>query len=97
MRMIPYSWGKLLWQTYGLLKPFFGISSLLRGLQVNFSKSSVMGVNVGDEFLGLVECFLYSRVGSVLFTYLGLPIGANPRLERTWKPVIQLLASRLGS
>lgn len=56
-----------------------------------------MGVNVRDEFLGLVECFLYYTVGSVLLTYLGLPIGANLRLERTWKLVIQLLASRLGS
>jgi len=27
-----------------------------------------MGVNVGDEFLGLVERFLYCRVGSVPFT-----------------------------
>ena len=54
-------------------------------------------MNVGDEFLGLAERFLYCRVGCVPFMYLGLPVGANPRLEKTWQPLLQLLTSRLGS
>jgi len=56
-----------------------------------------MGVNVGADFLGLAERFLYCRVGSVPFTYLGLPVGANPHLEKTWQPLLQLLLNRLGS
>jgi len=67
------------------------------GLKLNFSRSYVMRVNVDAEFLGLVESFLYCKVGSVLFTYRGLPVGANPRLEKTWQPLLQLLSSRLGS
>lgn len=67
------------------------------GLKVNFSKSYVMEVNVDHEFLGMAEKFLYCRLGSVPFTYLGLPVGANPRLEKTWQPFLHLLASRLGS
>jgi len=31
------------------------------------------------------------------FTYLGLPVGANPRLDKTWQPLIKLLTSRLES
>ena len=36
-------------------------------------------------------------MGSVPFTYLGLPCCANPRLEKTWQPLLQLLTIRLGS
>jgi len=52
---------------------------------------------MGAEFLGLAEHFLYCRVGSVPFTYLGLPIVTNPRFEKTWQPLIQLLMNMLGS
>ena len=79
------------------LKIIMRCFELASRLKVNFSKSYVMGVNVGSEFLALAERFLYCRVGSVLFTYLGLPIGANPRLEKTWQPLLQLLERRLGS
>ena len=82
-----------LWSIKTILRCF----ELASGLKVNFSKSSVMGVNVGNEFLGLVERFLYCRVGIVPFTYAGLPVGANPRLQKTWQPLLQLLANRLGS
>jgi len=65
-------------------------------LKVNFSKSYVMGVNVGAEFLILVERYLHCRVGSVPFTYLGLHFGVNPRLEKSWQPLgaISMLAFR---
>jgi hypothetical protein len=36
-------------------------------------------------------------VGSIPFTYLGLPVGANPRRMTTWEPLIQSLRKRLGS
>jgi len=79
------------------LKTILRCFELASGRKVNFSNSFVMGVNVGGDFLCLVERFLYCRVGSVPFTYLGLPVGANPRLEKTWQPLLQLLANRLGS
>ena len=54
-------------------------------------------MNVGSDFLGWAERFLYCKVGSVPFTYLGLPVGANPCLEKTWHPLLNLLSSRLDS
>jgi hypothetical protein len=45
----------------------------------------------------LLSISFFCKIGSVPFTYLGLPVGANPRLEMTWHPLIQLLTSRLGS
>ncbi|MCI10640.1 LINE-1 reverse transcriptase like, partial [Trifolium medium] len=41
--------------------------------------------------------FLNCKLGEFPFIYLGLPVGANPRLERTWKPVIEVLQNRLHS
>jgi len=82
-----------LWALKTILRCF----ELAFGLKVNFFKSSVMGVNVGEEFLGLAERFLYCKVGSIPFIYLGLPVGANPRLEKTWQPLLHLLANRFGS
>ncbi|MCI43413.1 cysteine-rich receptor-like protein kinase, partial [Trifolium medium] len=55
-----------------------------------------MGVNVNSDFLGVAERFLHCRVGSLPFMYLGLPVGANPRKERTWKPLLDTIAKRLG-
>jgi len=73
-----------LWALKTILRCF----ELTYSLKVNFSKSYVMGVNVGDEFLHLAERFIYCRVGCVPFTYLGLPVGANSRLEKTWQPLL---------
>jgi hypothetical protein len=44
-----------LWSLKTILRCF----ELASGLKVNFSKSSVLGVNVGDEFLGMAEHFLF--------------------------------------
>lgn len=56
-----------------------------------------MGVNVDSDFLSLAEGFLHCRIGSIPFIYLGLPVGANMRKERTWEPLIQHISNRLGS
>jgi hypothetical protein len=79
------------------LKVILRVFELASGFKVNFSKSFVMGINVGTDFFSLAENFLHCRVGSVPFTYLGLPVGANPQLEITWRPLIQSLSSRLSS
>jgi len=80
-----------------VLKTILRCFEFMCGLKVNFFKSFIMGVNVGADFIGLAERFLYYRVGLVPFTYPCLPVGVNPRLEKTWQPLLQLLASRLGS
>jgi len=43
------------------------------------------------------EEFLYCRQGQLPFIYLGLPIGAKVRNERTWEPMISKMQKRLGS
>jgi hypothetical protein len=57
----------------------------------------IMGVNVSHDFIRLASSFLNCRVGSILFKYLGLPIGANPRRMSTWEPLLISLRKRLTS
>ncbi|KAK2447294.1 hypothetical protein QL285_006665 [Trifolium repens] len=70
---------------------------LVSGLKVNFSKSSLIGVNVSSNFLHVAKNFLHCKLGSLPFTYLGLPVGANPRLSSTWDPVVKTIERRLLS
>jgi hypothetical protein len=67
------------------------------GLKINFWKSCLLGVNVDNEFLLMASDFLHCRIGLLPSTYLGLPVGANPRLCSTWKPMLDAFNSRLGS
>lgn len=45
---------------------------MVYGLQVNFNKSCIMGLNVNNEELRVASQFLYCRVGVVPFNFLGL-------------------------
>jgi hypothetical protein len=67
------------------------------GLKVDFWKSCLIGVNVPNYFLQMASDFLNCRMGSTPFQYLGLPVGANPRLSSTWKPMVDAMRRRLQS
>ncbi|CAJ2671427.1 unnamed protein product [Trifolium pratense] len=69
-------------------KPMFEIIS---GLKVNFHKSGLIRINVEDSWLKDATSVLNCKVGSLPFSYLGIPIGADPRKIRTWEPA-QLFA-----
>ncbi|XP_016168583.1 uncharacterized protein LOC107611138 [Arachis ipaensis] len=69
---------------------------LMSGLSINFDKSSLISVNCEKEWvtnmcglLGCIEAALPVR-------YLGIPLGANPRLVKTWKPVIDKMEDKLS-
>ncbi|MCI12496.1 LINE-1 reverse transcriptase like [Trifolium medium] len=82
-----------LWALKAVLRGF----EMVSGLKVNFWKSYVMGINVSEEFLSLASGFLNCRIGYLPFKYLGLPVGANPRLFATWVPMLDVIRRRLGS
>jgi hypothetical protein len=82
-----------LWALKAVLRGF----ELVSGLKVNFWKSCLFGVNVSSEFLVMASDFLNCRVGNLPFKYLGLPVGANPRLSSTWAPMLDSFRKRLGS
>ncbi|GAU51294.1 hypothetical protein TSUD_240270 [Trifolium subterraneum] len=80
-------------QRFALLRGF----ELASGLKVNFWKSCLMGVNVSSHFMTMACNFLNCKQGAVPFTYLGLPVGANPRRASTWEPLVDQLRRRLRS
>jgi hypothetical protein len=81
-----------LWTLKAILRGF----EMTSGLKINFWKSSLMGINVSNDFMRLASTFLNCRVSSLSFKYLGLPVGANPRRAVTWEPLITSLRKRLG-
>ncbi|XP_057723384.1 uncharacterized protein LOC130939286 [Arachis stenosperma] len=69
---------------------------LMSGLSINFDKSNLISVNYEQDWvtdmcglLGCVEVALPVR-------YLGIPLGANPRLAKTWKPIIDKVEDKLN-
>jgi len=66
------------------------------GLKVNFNKSMLTGINISDSWLTEAALVMNCRRGNVPFTYLGLPIGGDPRKLSFWKPVVDCIVSRLS-
>ncbi|KAJ0520505.1 putative RNA-directed DNA polymerase [Helianthus annuus] len=81
---------------------FHNLARLLRcfhlssGLKVNFSKSKVFGVGVGNEEILHMSSILGCERGSLPFIYLGLPVGSNMGLVKNWKPVIERFENKLS-
>jgi hypothetical protein len=64
------------------LKAVLNTFAASTGLSVNFSKSIIVPINVSEEKMRILACTLGYQVGSLPFTYLGLPMGTTkPRIE----------------
>nr|XP_025611773.1 uncharacterized protein LOC112705129 [Arachis hypogaea] len=69
---------------------------LMSGLSINFDKSNLISVNCEQEWVehvcGLLEC----KQAVLPVRYLGIPLGANLRLVKTWKPIIDKVEAKLS-
>lgn len=88
--------GKASIQNAVLLKCILRCFELISGLKVNFSKSKIVGICVGDELERRMAAILHCRSSKLPFMYLGLPIGSNPRNLRFWDPVVSKIRKRLS-
>lgn len=79
------------------VKKTFILFHLVSGLQVNFFKSSIMGINVSDQWLDSTAENLLCTKGSLPFSYLGLPIGGSSYLLSSWDPIIWKMEKKLAS
>jgi hypothetical protein len=72
----------------------FAIST---GLKVNFHKSFIISMNVSYAKMSTLEAILGCQIGSMPFTYLGLPMGsANPKFHDL-TPIMDRIERRLAA
>ncbi|XP_028087472.1 uncharacterized protein LOC114288189 [Camellia sinensis] len=78
------------------LKRILRCFEVVSGLKINYHKSVICGVgipgNTLEEFAHLLNC----KTHSLLLKYLGLPLGANPKRKRMWKPIVDKVKMRLA-
>ena len=65
------------------------------GLKVNFSKSSLLPINVDDEKATLLAETIGCKVGSMPFTYLGLPVGTTRPSVQEYMPMLNRIEKRI--
>ncbi|KAI3752502.1 hypothetical protein L2E82_24535 [Cichorium intybus] len=82
---------------------FINLNRILRcfylasGLKVNLAKSRVFGIGVEEIEITRLAGILHCEPASFPFVYLGLPIGANMKLAKNWKPIVDKFNSKLSS
>ena len=72
------------------------IFSDFSSLQLNRSKSSVVGIGLESEELAQVAVVLSTPIASFPIGYLGLPLTEGRLRNRDWQPVITKIEVRLG-
>ena len=70
---------------------------LASGLQINFHKISLHGINTDDDWLRIAANTLLCKTDGLPFTYLGLPIGGRAARISTWDPIITRIERKLAT
>jgi len=84
------------WANVWAMRAVLVLFEAMSGLKVNFNKSMLVGVNVSDSWLNEAASVLHCRVGRVMFVYLGLSIGGDPRRLNFWEPLLRSIKLRLS-
>ncbi|XP_057758751.1 uncharacterized protein LOC130979347 [Arachis stenosperma] len=69
---------------------------LISRLSINFDKSNLIPVNCEQEWVDHVCGLLGCNQADLPVRYLGVPLGANPHLVKTWKPIIDKVKEKLS-
>ncbi|XP_028112427.1 uncharacterized protein LOC114310576 [Camellia sinensis] len=77
----------------GSLLKILRIFEIVSGLKVNLSKSSVVGINLGESYVRRVADMLGCSIE--LFPLKYLAIGGDPRVASFWEPVLVKIEKRL--
>ncbi|GJV24186.1 RNA-directed DNA polymerase, eukaryota [Tanacetum coccineum] len=70
--------------------------SLVSGLKINLQKSHLLGVGISTEIVNAAAMFLGCSVMRAPFKYLGVMVGGNTSLVKSWDEIIGKLNSRLS-
>ncbi|GAU42670.1 hypothetical protein TSUD_106440 [Trifolium subterraneum] len=89
--------GEGIWDNIWIIKTLLRSFELVSGLKINFVKSKLYGLNVDSRLLEVGSAFLSCRSETIPFKFLGIPVGANPRRQETWKSMVDAMIKRLNS
>jgi hypothetical protein len=67
------------------------------GIHVNYRKSNIYLINVSDQKMKILANTFHCKIGSMPFTYLGLPLGIQRPNLGAFLPLIQKIEKRLAS
>ena len=77
------------------LKIILLVFGQVSGLKINLEKSTISGINTRQEMLSSLALVLECRVSEWPLSYLGLPLGGNPKTIGFWDPVVERISRRL--
>nr|XP_025674239.1 uncharacterized protein LOC112774162 [Arachis hypogaea] len=69
---------------------------MMSSLSINFEKSNLIPVNCRPEWVTRMCQLLGCQETALPVRYLGISLGANPRLVKTWKPIIDKVEEKLS-
>nr|GEU63742.1 RNA-directed DNA polymerase, eukaryota, reverse transcriptase zinc-binding domain protein [Tanacetum cinerariifolium] len=75
----------------------FHVFYLASGLKINISKSNIYGLGMNPKDIKDMVRDTRCGSGTVPFSYLGLPLGANMNLISNWQPLVDRFRARLSS
>jgi hypothetical protein len=70
--------------------------AICSSLHINFHKSSLIGINVGEDTCASMTSSVFYRFDSLPSSYLGMPLTSNPKRLSTWKPIIENFRRKLS-
>ncbi|XP_058768573.1 uncharacterized protein LOC131642320 [Vicia villosa] len=84
------------WKQVWAIKAMLGAFELVSGVSINYHKRKLIGINTRSNFMEVATYVLSCKVESSNFTFLGVPIGSNPRKYSTWVPLLNKMKKRLS-
>ncbi|XP_016168537.1 uncharacterized protein LOC107611089 [Arachis ipaensis] len=69
---------------------------MMSGLSINFEKSNLIPVNCSSEWMNRMCQLLGCKEAALPVRYLGISLGANLRLVKTWKPLLDKVEEKLS-
>ncbi|GKV41635.1 hypothetical protein SLEP1_g49141 [Rubroshorea leprosula] len=84
---------KNIWAAKCIIRVF----EIVSRLKINFEKSSLMGINVSDEWRTKMATILHCKQGVLPCRYLGVPIRGKCRSIAVWRPIIESFRKKLAS
>ena len=77
------------------LKIILLVFGQVSGLKINSEKNIISGINTRQELLSSLASVLDCRVSEWPLSYLGLPLGGNPKTISFWDPLVKRISRRL--